>query len=153
MPNSHTVLLHKRRAGMTLVKSSMAFFFFFGNYFFSGISHHCHNSLVAWSVQIFKYFVGIRLYVGLEVHMTYWSWIPLILPLWEVITASHCIPSNAFVYQLFQRVFFLLLQDFKYQTRLEMTVLFFFLFCRESDISGASSHYHWSSPCYWILCY
>lgn len=29
MPNSHTVLLHKRRAGMTLVKSSMAFFFFF----------------------------------------------------------------------------------------------------------------------------
>lgn len=152
MPNSHTVLLHKRRAGMTLVKSSMAFFFF-GNYFFSGISHHCHNSLVAWSVQIFKYFVGIRLYVGLEVHMTYWSWIPLILPLWEVITASHCIPSNAFVYQLFQRVFFLLLQDFKYQTRLEMTVLFFFLFCRESDISGASSHYHWSSPCYWILCY
>lgn len=148
MPNSHTVLLHKRRAGMTLVKSSMAFFFFFGNYFFSGISHHCHNSLVAWSVQIFKYFVGIRLYVGLEVHMTYWSWIPLILPLWEVITASHCIPSNAFV-----NGFFLLLQDFKYQTRLEMTVLFFFLFCRESDISGASSHYHWSSPCYWILCY
>lgn len=128
MPNSHTVLLHKRRAGMTLVKSSMAFFFFFGNYFFSGISHHCHNSLVAWSVQIFKYFVGIRLYVGLEVHMTYWSWIPLILPLWEVITASHCIPSNAFVYQLFQRGFFLLLQDFKYQTRLEMTVLFFSFF-------------------------
>lgn len=33
MPNSHTVLLHKRRAGMTLVKSSMAFFLkllFFG---------------------------------------------------------------------------------------------------------------------------
>lgn len=148
MPNSHTVLLHKRRAGMTLVKSSMAFFFFWKLLFFWYITPLSQQScgLKCADFQVFcrnSVICGSR---GPHDLLELDSINPSLMRGYNCITLysfqCFCLPIIS------QGFFFLLLQDFKYQTRLEMTVLFFFLFCRESDISGASSHYHWSSPCY-----
>lgn len=152
MPNSHTVLLHKRRAGMTLVKSSMAFFFFWKLLFFWYITPLSQQScgLKCADFQVFcrnSVICGSR---GPHDLLELDSINPSLMRGYNCITLYS---FQCFCLPIISEGFFLLLQDFKYQTRLEMTVLFFFLFCRESDISGASSHYHWSSPCYWILCY
>lgn len=125
MPNSHTVLLHKRRAGMTLVKSSMAFFLkllFF--WYITPLSQQscglkcadfqvfCRNSVICGSR-------GPHDLLELD------SINPSLMRGYNCITLYS---FQCFCLPIISEGFFLLLQDFKYQTRLEMTVLFFFPF-------------------------
>lgn len=85
-------------------------------------------------------------YIGPEVHMIYCIWCPLIIPISKIPPHTTLYSRSALYTNYFRVVFFLLLEELKYQPQHEMTVFFFFL-CREWDISGVRSHYQRCSPC------